>query len=443
MSQGLSGVRRVAKEKKQERFTALLHHLTVDLLRDSFYALRRKAAPGVDGVTWKEYETGLEDRLVDLHGRVHRGAYRAQPSRRVYIQKADGRQRPLGIAALEDKIVQQGVVTILNEIYEVDFQGFSYGFRPGRGPHDALDALTAAIQWKRVNWVLDADICGFFDNLSHEWTTKFIEHRVADPRILRLIQKWLRAGVSEDGQWSETTVGTPQGSVVSPLIANVYLHYVFDLWVEVWRKKVATGDVTVVRYADDFVVGFQHRSEAERFLKGLRQRLAQFGLELHADKTRLIEFGRFAARNRKKRGEGKPETFTFLGFTHYCGKRKSDGAFIVWRKTAKKRMAAKLRAIKVELRYRMHHPIPEVGAWLRKVVSGYYRFHAVPGNTDRLFVFGQRLRRQWRLILSRRSQRGTGLITWERMLRISDRWIPTPRVLHPYPDRRFAAKHPR
>ena len=441
VSQGLSGVRQVAKEKKQERFTVLLHHLTVDLLRDSFYALRRKAAPGVDGVRWKEYETGLEDRLVDLHDRVHRGTYRAQASRRVYIQKADGRQRPLGIAALEDKIVQQGVVTILNEIYGVDFQGFSYGFRSGRGPHDALDALTAAIQWKRVNCVLDADIRGFFDNLNHEWTTKFIEHRVADPRMLRLIQKWLRAGVSEDGQWSKTTVGTPQGAVVSPLLANVYLHYVFDLWVEAWRKKEATGDVIVVRYADDFVVGFQYRSEAERFLKGLRQRLAQFGLELHADKTRLIEFGRFAARDRKQRGEGKPETFTFLGFTHYCGKRKSDGAFIVWRKTAKKRLVAKLRAIKAELRYRMHEPIPVVGAWLRKVVSGYYRFHAVPGNIDRLSVFGQRLRRLWRRILSRRSQRGS--MTWDRMLRISDRWLPTPRVLHPYPDRRFAANHPR
>ena len=441
VSQGLSGVRRVAKERKQERFTALLHHVTVDLLRDSYYALRRKAAPGVDGVTWKEYETGLEDRIVDLNGRVHRGAYRAQPSRRVYIPKADGRQRPLGVAALEDKIVQQAVVTILNEIYEVDFKGFSYGFRPGRSPHDALDALTAAIQWKRVNWVLDADIQGFFDNMSHEWTMKFIEHRVADPRILRLIQKWLRAGVSEDGQWSKTTVGTPQGAVVSPLLANVYLHYVFDLWVEAWRKKEATGDVTVVRYADDFVVGFEHRTEAERFLKGLRERLAEFGLELHREKTRLIEFGRFAAGNRKKRGEGKPETFTFLGFTHYCGKRRKDGGYIVWRKTAKKRMGAKLRAINAELRYRMHAPIPSVGQWLRRVASGYYRYHAVPGNTDRLRAFVRQLRRLWRLNLNRRSQRGH--VTWARMLRISDRWIPEPRVLHPYPDRRFAANHPR
>jgi len=343
MSQGLSGVRKAARERKQERFTALLHHLSVGLLRAGFYALKRQASPGVDGVTWQEYETGLEDRLVDLHSRVHRGAYQAKPSRRVYIPKADGRQRPLGVAALEDKIVQQAVVTILNQIYEVDFKGFSYGFRPGRGPHQALDALTVGIQWKRVNWVLDADIRGFFDNMSHEWTMKFIEHRVADRRILRLIQKWLKAGVSEDGQWSETKVGTPQGAVASPLLANVYLHYVFDLWVESWRKKVAKGDVIVVRYADDLVLGFQCRTDAERFLQEFRGRLAKFGLELHPDKTRLIEFGRFAARNRKQRGEGKPETFTFLGFTHFCGQRKTNGAFTVWRITAKKRMVAKLK----------------------------------------------------------------------------------------------------
>src|SRR5690348_10029386 len=362
MSQGLRGVRQAARERKQERFTALLHHLSVGLLRDSFYALKRQASPGVDGVTWQEYEAGLEDRLIDLHSRVHRGVYRAQPSRRVYIPKADGRQRPLGIAALEDKIVQQAVVTILNQIYEVDFKGFSYGFRPGRSPHQALDALTVGIQRKRVNWVLDADIRGFFDNLSHEWMLKFVEHRVADRRILRLIQKWLKAGVSEDGQWSETTVGTPQGAVASPLLANVYLHYVFDLWVEAWRKKVARGDVIVVRYADDLVVGFEHRTDAEQFLEEFRERLAKFGLELHADKTRLIEFGRFAARNRKQRGEGKPGTFTFLGFTHFCG-RLTNGAFIVWRITAKKRMVAKLKAIKAELQRRKHHRTTAVGAW--------------------------------------------------------------------------------
>src|ERR1700724_698607 len=413
MSQGLEGVRKAAKDRKQERFTALLHHLNVDLLRDSFYPLQRKASPGVDGVTWQEYETGLEDRLVDLHSRVHSGTYRAKPSRRVFIPKADGRQRPLGIAALEDKIVQQAVVTILNQIYEVDFKGFSYGFRPGRGPHQGLDALYVGIQRKRVNWVLDADIRGFFDNMSHEWTMKFIEHRVADRRLLRLIQKWLKAGVSEDGQWSETKVGTPQGAVVSPLLANVYLHYVFDLWVEAWRKKVARGDVIVVRYADDLAVGFESRTEAERFLEMFRERLAKFGLELHAEKTRLIEFGRFAEQNRRRRGEGKPETFTFLGFTHYCGKRRKDGAFTVWRATAKKRMAAKLLAIKAELIRRRHEPPASVGEWLQKVVAGYYRYHAVPGNLPQLWVFRHRLRRLWRIVLIHRSQRGH--VCWERL----------------------------
>jgi RNA-directed DNA polymerase len=440
VSQGLNGVREAAKKRRQEQFTALLHHVNVDLLRKSYYALKRQAAPGVDGVTWKEYETGLEDRLVDLHNRVHRGAYRAQPSRRVYIPKADGRQRPLGIAALEDKIVQQAVVTILNQIYEVDFKGFSYGFRPGRNPHQALDALTVGIQRKRVNWILDADIRGFFDNLSHEWTMKFVEHRVADQRILRLIQKWLKAGVSEDGQWSESKVGTPQGAVVSPLLANVYLHYVFDLWIEAWRRKAAKGDVIVVRYADDLVVGFENRMEAEQFLEAFRERLAKFGLELHPEKTRLIEFGRFAAQDRERRGEGKPETFTFLGFTHFCGKRRSNGAFTVWRKTAKKRMVAKLHAIKAELRRRMHEPVAEVGAWLRQVVTGYYQYHAIPGNIDQLSVFGQRLRRLWRLILRRRSQRRTA---WDRMTSIFARWIPAPRVLHPYPVVRFLVTHPR
>ena len=347
----------------------------------------------------------------------------------------------MGIAALEDKIVQQAVVTILNQIYEVDFKGFSYGFRPGRGPHQALDALVAGIQWKRVNWVLDADIRGFFDNMNHEWTMKFVEHRVADRRILRLIQKWLKAGVSEAGQWSETKVGTPQGAVVSPLLANVYLHYVFDLWVEVWRKKVANGDVIVVRYADDLVVGFQYRTDAERFLQEFRERLAKFGLELHADKTRLIEFGRFAARDRKYRGDGKPETFTFLGFTHFCGQLNSSRAFIVWRITAKKRMLAKLIAIKAELQRRKHHRTTDVGAWVRKVVLGYYQYHGVPGNSTQLRIFSRRVGRLWRSVLVRRSQRAP--VRWGRLTPLLKRWIPPPRILHPYPDARFAATHPR
>jgi len=440
VSQGLAGVRRVARERRQERFTTLLHHLTTDLLRASYYALKRNAAPGVDGVRWQEYEEGLEGRLADLKDRIHRGAYRAQPSRRVYISKPDGRQRPLGIAALEDKIVQQAVVTILNEIYEVDFRGFSYGFRPGRSPHQALDALNVGIQRKRVNWILDADIRGFFDNMDHEWTVQFVKHRVADNRVLRLIRKWLKAGVSEDGQWSETKVGTPQGAVVSPLLANVYLHYVFDLWAEVWRKKVASGEVIVVRYADDLVVGFQYRRDAERFLGEFRERLAKFGLEIHPEKTRLIEFGRFAEQNRRQRGEGKPETFTFLGFTHYCG-TNSKGHFVVWRRTAAKRMRAKLQQIKQELKRRMHEPVVAVGKWLKRVVEGYYRYHAVPGNIMPLSCFRNRLCWHWRQILRCRSQRRKP--AWDRLRRHFERWIPRPKILHPYPDARFDAIHPR
>src|ERR1700693_4457543 len=436
-SRGLSGVREAAKKNKGLQCTALLHHVTEGLLRDSFYSLQRGAAPGVDRVTWQQYEQGLDARIQDRHGRVHRGAYRAQPSRRVYIPKADGRQRPLGIAALEDKIVQQAVVTILNQIYEVDFKGFSYGFRPGRSPHQALDALTAGIQWKRVNWVLDADIRGFFDNMNHEWTMKFIEHRVADRRVLRLIQKWLKAGVSEEGEWSETTVGTPQGAVASPLLANVYLHYVFDLWAEKWREKVARGDVIIVRYADDLVAGFQHQADAERFLRDFQERLAKFGLEIHPEKTRLIAFGRFAASDCRKRGKGKPETFAFLGFTHYCG-TNSKGHFVVWRRTLVKRMRAKLHAIKQELRRKMHEPVADVGAWLKRVVDGYYRYHAVPGNLAVLGRFRERLCRYWRHVLRRRSQRRKP--DWEQLRPIFDRWIPRPRTLHPYPDKRFDAR---
>ncbi|HUD14510.1 MAG TPA: group II intron reverse transcriptase/maturase, partial [Terracidiphilus sp.] len=385
-------------------------------------------------------ETGLEDRLIDLHGRVHRGAYRAQPSRRVYIPKADGRQRPLGIAAVEVKLVQQAVVTILNQIYEVDFKGFSYGFRPGRSPHQALDALTVGIQRKKVNWILDADIRGFFDNMSHEWTKKFIEHRVADRRILRLIQKWLKAGVSEDGQWSETNVGTPQGAVVSPLIANVYLHYAIDLWADVWRRKVARGDVIIVRYADDLVMGFQQRADAVRFLEEFKERLAKFGLELHPDKTRLIEFGRYAARDRKQRGAGKPETFNFLGFIHYCGKRHKTETYTVWRITAKQRMVAKLKAIKTELQRRKHDRTSQVGVWLRKVVIGYYQYHAVPGNINQLRIFRRRVNRLWHSVLVRRSQAARK--KWEKLTPVLERWIPSPRVLHPYPEARFYAAHP-
>jgi group II intron reverse transcriptase/maturase len=439
VSQGLAGVRKAARENKEIRFTALLHHLTIELLRESFYSLKRKAAPGADGVTWQEYEPELEDRLVDLHSRVHRGAFRATASRRVYIEKADGRQRPLGVAALEDKIVQQAVVTILHQIYEEDFLGFSYGFRPGRSQHQALDALSYALLKKKVNYVLDADIRGFFDNLDKGWLIKFVEHRVADPRILRLIQKWLNAGVMEEGEWSETKTGTPQGAVISPLLANIYLHYAFDLWVNVWRSKWAQGEVVVVRYADDIILGFQHQAEADRFLENFRERLGKFGLELHPDKTRRIEFGRFAEQNRKRRGEGKPETFDFLGFTHISGKNRL-GRFTVKRKTIRKRMRGKLREIKQQLRARMHDPVRQTGSWLKSIVQGHFNYYAVPGNLDSLGVFRERLLGHWRHALRRRNQRP---FSWTRALALAARWLPEPRVLHPYPAVRFAASHPR
>ena len=441
VSQGLQGVREAARRDKKQRFTALLHHVTVDLLRDSYFTLKRKAAPGVDGVTWQQYGEELEERLPDLHDRIHRGAYRAQPSRRTYIPKADGRQRPLGIAALEDKIVQQAVVTVLNEIYEEDFLGFSYGFRPGRSQHDALDALTVGLRRKKVNWVLDLDVRGFFDNVSHEWLVKFIEHRIADRRILRLIQKWLKAGVSEEGEWKETKVGTPQGAVVSPLLANVYLHYVFDLWVKQWRRKLAHGDMIVGRYADDAVLGFEHRKDAEAFLEQLRERMRKFGLELHPEKTRLIEFGRFAEDNRKRRGEGKPETFDFLGFTHSCGKTQKGKWFKVRRQTVKKRLRSKLQEVRQELRKRWHGRIAETGDWLRTVVQGYFNYHAVPGNFVALQTFRREVARAWLAALRRRSQRHR--LPWERFRSIIERYLPLPRILHPEPGVRFDAKYPR
>jgi group II intron reverse transcriptase/maturase len=411
------------------------------LLLDSFYLLKRQAAPGVDRVTWGEYEQGVEARITNLHDRVHRGAYRAQPSRRVYIPKPDGRQRPLGIAALEDKIVQQAVVTVLQQIYEEDFLGFSYGFRPGRGAHDALDALSAGIVTKKVNWILDADIKGFFDNISHEKLMELVELRIADRRILRLIGKWLTAGVSEDGQWSETKVGTPQGAVISPQLANIYLHYVLDQWAMNWRKESAKGDVILVRYADDFVLGFQHRQEADRFLKQLRERMADYGLELHPEKTRLIQFGRFAAEDRKRDGAGKPETFNFLGFTHICGTIWKSGKFTVHRKTVGKRLTAKLGSIAAELGKRMNDPIEQTGNWLKQVVRGYFNYHAVPGNLRRLYTFRRETARHWLFTLRRRSQRSRW--TWERFEVLIDRHLPEPRVLHPYPLERFCAKHPR
>ena len=440
VSQGLDRVRKAAQQKKKERFTALLHYVTVDRLADAFSSLKREAAPGVDGTTWQSYKQDLEANLTRLHERVHRGTYRALPSRRRYIPKPDGRQRPLGIAALEDKIVQRAVVQVLNVIYEEDFLGFSYGFRPGRGQHDALDALAVGITSTKVNWIVDADIAGFFDAVSHEWLIRFVEHRVGDGRILRLIRKWLKAGVMEDGNLVSTEAGTPQGAVISPLLANIYLHYAFDLWADHWRKHYAKGQVIVVRYADDIVMGFQHERDAKRFMDEMRQRLEKFELSLHPEKTRLIEFGRYAAKDRKARGLGKPETFHFLGFTHICS-RSRRGVFQLKRQTRRDRMRARLRAIKEELRRRMHEPIPLQGKWLGQVVRGYFAYHAVPTNSRCLGAFRHYVVDLWRRTLVQRSQRDR--TTWNRMAKLAAEFLPLPRILHPWPSVRFAVKHPR
>jgi RNA-directed DNA polymerase len=440
VSSELDRVRQVAERDKEARFTALLHHVTLFRLWQAYQAISPKAAPGADGVTWGAYGQDLGANLRDLHQRVQQGRYRASPGRRAYIPKADGRLRPLGIATLEDKIVQRAVVEVLNAVYEADFRGFSYGFRPGRSPHDALDALAAGIMTRRVNWVLDADIRDFFGQLDRDWLEKFLRHRIADERVLRLIGKWLAAGVVEDGQWTESEKGAPQGASASPLLANVYLHYVFDLWADWWRNRHADGDMVIVRFADDFIVGFEHQQDAERFLEELRGRFAEFGLELHPGKTRLIEFGRLAATRRARRGLGKPETFDFLGFTHICA-RSSKGRFWVKRITISKRMRAKLAEVKAELRKRMHLPGPEQGRWLASVVRGHMAYYAVPGNIRAVEAFREQVTRHWYKTLRRRSQKTR--INWDRMNRIATRWLPPPRTMHPYPDTRFAATHPR
>jgi RNA-directed DNA polymerase len=440
VSQALARVRLAARRGKKEKFTTLLHHVDPEMLETSFYALKRDAAPGVDGMTWDTYEQGLDLRIEDLHTRVQSGAYRAQPSRRAYIPKEDGTKRPLAVTALEDKIVQRAVAAVLNEIYEADFLGFSYGFRPGRGQHDALDALYVGISSKKVSFILDADIRSFFTEVSQEWVVRFLEHRIGDKRILRLIQKWLRAGVLEDEVVTIEEKGTGQGSVISPLLANIYLHYVFDLWAARWRRREATGDMIMVRYADDIVVGFQHEDEARRFWEAMRERLRAFSLSLHPDKTRLIEFGRFAARNRELRGLGKPETFKFLGFVFICSKSRR-GDFQLRRKSRGDRMGTKLREIKEALRKRMHVPIPEVGRWLAQVVAGYFAYHAVPTNSAALYAFRYHVAVLWHRQLCRRSQRA--YVVWERMAKLADEFLPKPRILHPWPSVRFAVRHPR
>jgi RNA-directed DNA polymerase len=440
VNQALTRVRQVARQRKKEQFTTLLHHINVDTLQTAFYALRRRAAAGVDGVTWEDYEADLEPRLEDLHRRVHRGAYRPQPSRRTYIPKADGRQRPLAVAALEDKIVQGACAMVLNAIYEEDFLGFSYGFRPGRGPHDASDALAVAITSRKVNYILDADVRDFFGSVSQSWLVRFLEHRIGDKRIIRLIRRWLKAGILEDGVVTVDDRGTGQGSVISPLLANIYLHYVLDLWAERWRRREAQGDLIIVRYADDLVAGFEHEDDARRFLDAMRERFDAFALALHPEKTRLIEFGRHAAARRARSGFGRPETFTFLGFTYICG-RSRRGHFQLQRKTRRDRQRAKLQEIKEELRRRMHQPIPLQGSWLKQVVTGHFAYYAVPTNARALSAFRHHVTDLWRRTLRRRSQKDG--FTWARMTQLAAGWLPEPRILHPWPDQRFAVKHPR
>ena len=440
VTQALERIRRTARERKKERFTALLHHINTDLLEAGFFALKEHAAAGVDGLTWRDYEQHLKRNLEDLHARVHRGAYQPLPSRRVYIPKPDGRQRPLAVAALEDKIVQRATVALLNAIYEEDFLGFSYGFRPGRGAHDAMDALVVGIESRKVNYILDADIRSFFDTVSQEWLIRFLEHRIGDKRIIRLIQKWLKAGVLEDGVVNVSAMGTAQGAVISPLLANIYLHYVLDLWAKRWRRHEATGDMIIVRYADDFIVGFEHGNAARRFLDAMRVRLREFALSLHPEKTRLIEFGRFAAENRKRRELGKPETFSFLGFTYICGKTRR-GKFQIKRKSRRDRMRAKLQEVKRELRLRMHQPIPEQGKWLKQVIAGYLNYHAVPTNGRALAAFRYHIVDLWKRTLRRRSQKDR--TSWARVGRLANDFLPKPRILHPWPQMRFAVRHPR
>src|SRR5918911_284265 len=441
VSQARARIRGAVTRNRKEKLTALLHHVDVDVLRAGFLSLRRAAAPGVDGMTWERYAEDLEANLADLHARVHAGAYRALPSRRRYIPKADGRQRPLGVAALEDKVVQAAVVMLLTPVFEAEFLGFSYGFRPGRGQHDALDALAYGIGKRRINWVLDADIRSFFDTISHDWLVRFVEHRIGDRRIVRLLRKWLQAGVLEDGRVVEAMAGTPQGASASPLLANIFLHYASDLWVARWRRRHATGDMIVVRYADDRIVGFEHRRDAERFLADLRERLARFGLRLHPEKTRLIEFGKGAIAARRARGLGRPETFDFLGFTHFCGTRRDGTGFVLGRKPVRRRMRARLRTIGETLRRLMHDDVAAIGRWLGRVVRGWFAYFAVPGSLRWLAAFRHWVVRAWLTALRRRSQKHR--MTWGRIAGVADKFLPRARILHPWPEARFAVTHPR
>ena len=438
-SQGLGSVRKAARKHRSARFTNLLHHVDVTLLRESFHSLKRAAAAGSDGVRWKDYQEGLEERLVDLHTRIHTGRYRAQPARRTTIPKADGSSRSLSIWCLEDKIVQQSVTTVLSAVFEEDFLGFSYGFRQGRGQHDALDALTVGICRRKVNWILDADVQSFFDRIDHDWMMRFMEHRIGDKRLLRLVRKWLKVGVlDEEGNRVPSSRGAAQGAVISPLLANIYLHYVLDLWSNSWRKRRATGDIIIVRYADDVVLGFQSKADANRFREDLDNRLAKFALQLHPKKTKLIRFGRFAMQDSRQFDGAKASTFDFLGFTHYCTVTRTSGRFMVGRKTIKKRMISTLKDIKLSLRQRLHRPIAETGQWLQRVLSGHQNYFGVPCNYGSVQFFFRRVGWYWFRSLRRRSQRHR--MTVARFHRIMARYFPAVRVFHPYPAVRFDAK---
>ena len=441
VSNELERIRCAAKQNKDIKFTALMHHITIDRLRNAFLGVKRNAAPGVDGETWASYELSLEENLKKLHRKVQNGGYRAKPSRRVYIPKADGRLRPLGVAAMEDKILQRAVTEVLNAIYEMDFLGFSYGYRPKKNPHQALDALAVGIRWKKICWILDTDISGFYDNINHEWMMKFLSHRIADTRMLRLIKKWLNAGVIEANEWKRSELGTPQGASLSPLLSNIYLHYAFDTWAKCWRKKIARGDVIITRWADDFVVGFQYQDDANKFRVALNERLSKFSLSLHKDKTRLIRFGRFAKRDANRfDGQSKPKTFDFLGMTHICGQTK-DGKFRVFRKTIRKRLTEKLKAVKAELIKRMHNSILEQGEWLKTVVRGYFGYHAIPGNMKAIGTFRTQVARIWYKTLRRRSQKTN--LDWVKMNVIVDKWLPRARILHPWPEERLERQLPK
>jgi RNA-directed DNA polymerase len=434
LQQKLDRVRQAAVNGEKQ-FTSLWHHVyDVDRLREAFFRLKRSAAPGIDRVTWNQYDEDREENLLDLSARLKRGAYRAKPVRRVHIPKPDGRTRPLGVPVLEDRIVQRAASEVIGTVYEAQFHGFSYGFRPGRNQHQALDALYVGITSKKVNWVLDADIRGFFDAIDHEWMMKFIEHRIADKRVHRHIKKWLNAGVMEQGVRKATLQGTPQGGGISPLLANIYLHYVLDDWTEQWRRKAGRGDVIIVRYADDFVVGFESRGEAESYQRELKARLADFGLELHPEKTRLLEFGRFASERRDDRGDGKPPTFGFLGFTHICAKTR-EGKFKILRRSRSDRMTRTLASIAEGLRMRTHWKQRELGPWLRRVLSGWLQYHAIPDNFPALQRFRRRLLRLWLRHCRRRSQRGKASWAWiEAQAKIH---LPALRILHPRPHQRL------